>query len=266
MEYSLLHRTSAITLAILLFFGMLVFVMLGRLASRAWDKQGDIREPKGGVGSLLAAMFTLSGFILAFAFGMSGSRLERVRVVVETEANQIGTAVLRADLYQDSARRALRRDFKDYIEAIIEFYDKATTPDGLKKAKDDAAKASASLWAIVTSQSKQPNMLIPSNSMIASMNGMFDIAQQREIVLNERVPDLIIYMLFICIFASCFIGGFTSGPFHYREWVIIVGFTLISSMVVYTTIDLGRPMRGLIKERAARQAIVELRDMFSPNE
>jgi hypothetical protein len=73
-------------------------------------------------------------------------------------------------------------------------------------------------------------------------------------------------MLFICILASCFIGGFTSGAFHYKEWVIIVGFALVSSMVVYSTIDLARPMRGIIKERAARQAIMDLRNMFSKDE
>jgi hypothetical protein len=33
-------------------------------------------------------------------------------------------------------------------------------------------------------------------------------------------------------------------------------------MVIYTTLDLARPMRGVIKEQAGQEAIIELRKMF----
>ena len=78
-------------------------------------------EPKGGVNSLLGVLFALSGLILAFTFGMSGTRLEKVRNVVESEANDIGTAILRSDLYADSVREGFRADFKNYLEAVIDF-------------------------------------------------------------------------------------------------------------------------------------------------
>lgn len=105
-------------------------------------------------------------------------------------------------------------------------------------------------------------MLIPSNQMIPALNSMFDIAQSREIILKSRVPDLIVYMLFISVLATCFIGGFTSGSFHSKEWIIVVGFSIVTAMVVYTTIDLSRPLRGIIKDEAGKQAIIELRNMF----
>jgi hypothetical protein len=91
---------------------------------------------------------------------------------------------------------------------------------------------------------------------------MLDIAQSREIILKSVVPDLIIYMLFICVLATCFIGGFTSGRFHPKEAVIVLGFAIVTAMVVYTTIDLSRPLRGVIKDDAGKQAIMDLRKMF----
>ena len=39
------------------------------------------------------------------------------------EANDIGTAILRSDLYPDSIRNEFRKDFKNYVQARIEFFD-----------------------------------------------------------------------------------------------------------------------------------------------
>jgi hypothetical protein len=193
---------------------------------------------------------------------MSQTRLEKVRTVVEQEANDIGTAILRSDLYSDSVRGSFRADFKNYLEAVIVYYENAAVVDRLSKAKEEAQTAAARLWARAAQQSKLPNMLIPSNQMIPSLNEMFDIANSREVILKSKIPDLIIYMLFVCILASCFVGGFTSSVFSRKDWVIVAGFSLITSMVVYTTIDLARPMRGIIKETAGQEAIIELRKMF----
>jgi len=260
MEISWLHRTDALILCIMLFFAMLIMVWLGRMAGKLWHK--DDPEPKGGVNSLLAAVFGLFGFILAFTFGMSGNRYESVRTVIVNEANDIGTAILRADLYPDSARTALRAEFRKYLEARISYYQNATNLELWKKAKEDAAVASSNLWAIAIAQSKKPNMLIPSNSMIPALNSMFDIATSNEMLLLMRVPDLIIYMLFILALASSFIAGFTSEPIRPKHWIVITGFALLSSMIIYITLDLGRPLRGIIKTNVSEQSIVDLRKMF----
>jgi len=235
-------------------------VGVGRIAGRIWRKEED--EPKGGVNSLLAAVFALFGFILAFTFDMSGNRYINARNVIVEEANDIGTAVLRADLYSDSVRDAFRADFKKYLEARIAFYGFITDTMKLLKSKEEAAKAGAALWARATQQSKLPNMLIPSNQMIPALNAMFDIATTREVMLKARVPDGIVYMLFILALASSFIAGFTSYFIRRKDWIIIAGFALLSSMIIYITLDLGRPTRGMIKADLGQQAILDLRKMF----
>jgi hypothetical protein len=260
MKYSFIFKTDALVLSIVLFVGMIVMVVLGRYACRLWNK--DQSEPKGGVSSLFGGLFALSGLLLAFTFGMSGTRMEKVRNVVELEVNEIGTAILRSDLYADSVRDGFRADFRNYLEAVIGFYNNAANADSLNKAKEAAEKAAQRLWARATQQSKLPNMLIPSGQMVPALNGMFDVAQSREIILRQRVPDLIIYMLFVGVFATCFIGGLTSGRFRSKEWIIVVGFSIVTAMVVYTTIDLSRPLRGVIKDEAGKHAIIELRKML----
>ena len=177
-------------------------------------------------------------------------------------ANDIGTAVLRADLYSDSVRNAFRTDFKTYLEARIAYYENVADTILFYKAKEDAAKAAGALWSRAMQQSKLPNMLIPSNNMIPALNSMFDIATTREVALKARVPDVIVYMLFILALASSFIAGFTSLAIRHKDWIVVAGFALLSSMIIYITLDLGRPLRGIIKSDVGEQAILDLRKMF----
>jgi hypothetical protein len=260
MDNSLIHTTDALVLCLVLFVGMIAMVGLGRIAGKIWRKEDP--EPRGGVNSLLGALFALFGFILAFTFGMSGNRYETVRNVTVQEANDIGTAVLRADLYPDSVRYAFRSDFKNYLEARIAYYNNVADSVLFMKAKSDGEKAANALWTRAMQQSKLPNMLIPSNSMIPALNAMFDIATTREVTLIARVPDVIVYMLFILALASSFIAGFTSASIRHKDWIVITGFALLSSMIIYITLDLGRPMRGIIKAEMGQQAILDLRKMF----
>ena len=194
----------------------------------------DLAEPKGGLNSVPAALFALSAFMLAFTFGMSGSWYENARNLTVEDANNISTAILRSNLYSDSVRNGFCVDFRNYLEARIAYFENPRDINLVMKAKADAAKAAAGLWTTAIQQSKLPNMLIPSNNMIPALNDMFDIAVTKEVVLLARVPDLIVYM----------------------------SFALLYSMVIYTTLDLGSPARGLIKSNLGEQAIEELRKIF----
>jgi hypothetical protein len=255
MENSFIHKTDALILCLFLFIAMLLMFQLGRIAGKNWKQEES--EPKG-ISFLLTAIFGLSAFILAFTFGMSASRYSNVRDLIIEEGNNIGTALLRSNLYPDSLNDAFRADFRKYIDARISFYDHISNEYLLNKAKLAAEKARTDLWQRAAQQSKQPNMLIPSNNMIPALNNMFDIATTIEITLYARVPDLIIYMLFILGLVTSFIGGYASRDIRKKDWIIIVAFALFSSMVTYITLDLGRPMRGIIKGNIGVQAIIDV--------
>src|SRR5438309_11706910 len=57
-----------------------------------------------GQGLIEGAMLGLTALLLSFTFNMSASKFnERQKVIIE-EANDIGTAILRCDLYTDTVR------------------------------------------------------------------------------------------------------------------------------------------------------------------
>lgn len=266
MDNSLLFRLEAHTIAALLFLGMIITFILGRQLAKSWharraEKGEDLGEG-GGVGALLGALFALFGLILAFAFGMSGTRFENVRNVMVEEANDIGTVILRTDLYPDSVRQLLRSELKNYVEARIAYYEKVTDFTLFMKAKENAEKAGAIVWTTVAQFSRQSNATVPSMQMIPALNAMLDIATTRDIMVRARVPDVVVITLFILTLTISFIGGFTYPRIGPKDWVIIVGFALLTSLIIYLTLDLGRPMRGLIKADLGQQAILDLRKLF----
>ena len=248
-------------LSLMLFAGCILMVMLGKFL-RNRILYSEEPESKGGVNSLLGALFGLWGLILAFTFGNSGSRFENVRSIIVDEANIVRNAINRADLFPDDIRDAYRTDFKKYLDARIDYYDNASDLSKLNKAREDARQVDAALWTRTIQQSRLPNMTLPVNNMISALNSMSDIATKREGLLNAGVPAPVSYMLFFLALIISFIGGFTTPEIRRKEWIVIGGFAFLACLVIYITIDLARPMRGLIKPDMGEQAMVDLLKMF----
>jgi Flp pilus assembly protein protease CpaA len=98
--------------------------------------------------------------------------------------------------------------------------------------------------------------------MIPALNGLFDVALKRDILMKAHIPDTIVYMLLILALVSSLIGGVTTTSIGKRDWLIVCCFVLFTSLVVYITLDLGRPLRGIVRADAAAASMNELRKMF----
>jgi hypothetical protein len=261
MNIPFITKVDASTICIFLCIGMILFFALGRLLRNYW-KLGESDE-KGSIGMLQTGLFGLFGFILAFTFGMSGNRYDNIRRSLIEESNSIGTAILRSDLYSDSVRTTFRKYFREYLEGRIGAYKNVRDSVYTLAVKRSTNEAANNLWSLAMSESKQPNMLIPSNQMIPALNNMFDASTERDTLLRSNVPEPIVYMLLVLGLVTAFIAGATCGVFGRREWIIISCFILFNTMIVYITLDLGRPLRGMIKARAADNALKEVRSLLN---
>jgi hypothetical protein len=241
--------------------GMIVMFFLGRTIGKRWT--GEKSNEKGVLDTFQAAILTLFGFILAFGFGMSGNRYENARNVLIDESNDIGTAILRADLYSDSVRDAMKATFKNYLDGRIMLYTDLGDTQKMMKAQMTMDEAGKKLWKLATAESKLPGMLIPSSQMIPALNSMFDIATTRDVLLKTFVPDIVVYVLLLLGFLSSLIVGVSSPAIRIRETVGILFFAFFSALVVYLTLDLGRPLQGAIRVHRSEQAIVDLRKLLT---
>jgi hypothetical protein len=261
MSASTLEDIDASVICLILFGLMLLTVVWGnKMRNKFWESEGG--ETKGGVNSLLGALFALWGFILAFTFGQSGSRFENLKGVIVDEANLLRTAIIKADLFPDSIRNAYRADFVKYLEERIYYYDYATDEARFNKNREDLSETAKSLWARTATLAKKPETREPAYSMVLTLTNLFDIGIKRETLLNTGIPGPIKYMLIALVLAICFVGGFTTPAIHRKEWLVITVFALLATSILYLTIDLARPMNGLIKPDTGQSAIVDLRRLF----
>ncbi|TAH13470.1 MAG: hypothetical protein EAZ12_01465 [Sphingobacteriia bacterium] len=257
MVSSFIYNTDAALLCLFLFISMLLLIAVGyflHLKSNMSDE---------GIGVVEGALFGLLGLIMAFTFGMAGSRFESKRLVITEEANAIGTAYLRVDLYQnDSVKTVFRNHFKQYIEARIESYEVGYNPPMREILKSKSDSISKQIWNYTTALSKQPNNYIPTMQMVPALNEMIDIVTTRESALKARVPDSIIWLMFLMILACSFLIGFSIPVNKKVNFISIVGFIVLSLLVVYVILDLDRPSRGLINLSEQNKVIIDLRKML----
>jgi hypothetical protein len=248
---------------ICIFLMVLMFLTLGlgyKIRRRFWSvEEGDTR---GGVNSLLAALFGLWGFMLAFTFNQTGNRFENVRSMIVDEANFLRTAIIKADLFPDSVRNVYRSDLQKYLEERIAYYDEANNEVKFKENREAISRTAAALWERTARLSKNSGTSAAATSMVLTLTNLFDIGIKREALLNAGIPTPITFMLIALALAICFVGGFTTPAFKLKERIVIAVFVLLAVTILYITIDLSRPMQGIIKPDTGQAAIVELRNFF----
>ncbi len=110
-KLSFFQQMDSFTIAGLLFLMMILAFMVGNRIRRYKERKGKMIEDKS-IGALEGSLLGLLALLLSFTFSMSSSRHDRrVNIIIE-EANDIGTAILRADLYPDSIRQAFEKILK----------------------------------------------------------------------------------------------------------------------------------------------------------
>ena len=248
-------------LILVLFMGMLTLMKLGSfIGLRRHLSKNEPDNP--GNSTVLAAVFGLFAFLLAFTFSMSGSRYDSRRQSIIKEANAIGTAILRTDLYPPDVRAAIRKDLKSYTLARIEYISSGRDRLAMAHGAANSQIATRLIWRRVTDEAKKASSLFPAIIMIPSLNDMFDAGNTNDYSEILRVPDSIVILLFALCLVCAFFVGYQSSHKGRFDWVIATGFCLLSALVIFITLDLDRPRAGFIQHNTSQKAMTDLIPQF----
>jgi hypothetical protein len=259
MKFSFLDQTPSLIIAIAVFVIMLLFYYAGMRLGLYRTKKNMIKKVEE-IGSQEAALIGMLGLFLAFTFSAASGRFDRRNDVIVREANAIGTAILRADMYNDSIRNEFRKDFKNYVETRIGFFDAGADIEKTLAALDKTEKIYLLIWNRAAFLSQDRENFVRSGQMIPALNAMIDIVSERTAASKIKVPELILWILFYLCFVVSFIMGYSLRS--KTDWVVIIGFSLVISLAIFLILDLDRPRRGVITAAKAQQQIVDLRKMF----
>jgi hypothetical protein len=261
MTFSVFYSVDTWIIALTQFMLMLAFIRVGRWAAK--NRAQDQAENPGNA-AITASLYGLLGLLIAFTFGMSGNQFKERKHAIIIEANYIGTAISRIQLYPDSVQPKLRQHFSDYLESRIAYYEASRDTTMIRNAVNDGKSKGKEIWKIVASQSRLPGNLIPSNHMTPALNQMLDIATSVFWSEYNRTPAPILVMLFFLSLSAAFVVGFTSMGKGKFDWPMGIGFCFLTTLVIATIIDLDKPRAGLIKTEDNVRAIINLRNTLEP--
>lgn len=222
---------------------------------KKWLKEDDT------IGTVEGSLLGLFAFFLGFTFSMSGSRYDERRQSIVHEANCIGTAILRAELYPDSAQVVLKKYFKSYLQDRLNYFTAARNVQELDNSLNGTDAHGMSLWKTVSDFSK--NGLYPeaNRQMIPALNDMLDAVTSRDASKNAKVPSVIIYVLIILSLCSCFIVGYGTRGRLINNAIGYL-FIFMVTVAIYLIIDLDTSRTGLIDSGATNEKMVELQHLL----
>ncbi len=242
-------------------FVLIILCFFQGYRTRASVIRRDPEQAKVDLKAINGMLLGLLALLLAFTFGMSNSRFNNRRELVIQEANNIGTVILRTEIYPDSLREVLKANLKDYLEARIAFYQAHMNVEKIVFHYQQADVIGKKIWSIAANYAKQDDVTTRTSQLIPALNEMIDVTTTRRAAGEGTIPDSIMYFLFILCCCSAFLLGYDHK--EKIDWVIVVGFAVMLSATVFNIIDLDRPRSGLIDMDTPNQKIIELRELFT---
>ena len=210
------------------------------------------RSPDDGKGAASgagtqAAIFTIVGLLLAFCFSLALGRFDARRAAVVSEANAIGTVILRTDLLDDDAATRMRAYLKDYLEARIAFV--ASDADEDARARSDLATLALQrqMWSLTASVARRNERSTELPIFISSLNSAFDASTLQAGVTTAHIPDAVMTTLIMIVLIAVGVLGFNTGKSGERNVGPMLLLAVTLGLVIGIILDLDHPQRGLIQ-------------------
>jgi len=246
--------------ALFLLIGMLLMLETGRrLGVRRRPKESE--GERAGLGTVEGAVFALFGLMVAFTFSGAATRFNEKRMLVAEEVNCIETAYLRVHLLSHQTQPAIQELFRRYVDSRLETYRKLPNMPAAEIEMANSKKIQEKVWNAAEAATRLPDSH-PSSGLLLlpAINNMIDIATTRTAALQIHPPRIIYALLFGLGLICSLLAGFRMSSGNYRSWLHILGFTVLTVIIVYVMLDVEYPRAGLIRLESADQLLMNLRE------
>jgi hypothetical protein len=230
----------------------LLSVELGYRLAR-YRLQREQLEKESPLGGMVGSTLGLLAFMLAFTFGLAGSRFEDRRQILLSEANAIGTTYLRAALIPEPMRTESRNLLREYVNVRLEGVQQ---PGKLEQSLSKSEQLHNQLWTVAVAAAEKERS--PMTSIyVQSLNEVIDLHATRLMAgLRSRVPAVIWIVLYLLGFLGMVLMGYQSGLANSRRSIAAVALILGFSLVLYLIADLDRPGKGVLQ--VSQQSMIDL--------
>jgi hypothetical protein len=246
--------------AALLFVGMLILLETGRRFGRTRLSK-ELEGERSSLSAIESAVFAIFGLLMAFTFSGAASRFNEKRTLIGEEVNAIETAYLRLQLVAQEAQPKLQELFKTYVDSRLSTYRKLPDIQAAAVELEKSKVIQEEIWIDALAATRLPTSHPAADWLLPlALNNMIDMSTTRTLALQLHPPRIVYVLLFGLGLLCSFLAGYRMPATQRRSWPHILGFTVITVIVVYVMLDVEYPRAGLIRLEAADQLLVNVRD------
>ena len=256
----MLFRLSSHALVVVVVALMSAATAAGTFAGRRMGERRDTM--KESVGVVQGALLGFIGLLLAFGMTMAVGRYESRRAAVVSEANAIGTTYLRAQTLAEPVRSQSLDLLRRYTRDRVKLSELVIGTAAFDAAVVDAVDIQSELWGLAGKALTDDPIASAPRLYVESLNEMINAHTVRVAALANRVPSTVVYLQLL--------GGVVAVGLLAMHLAVIgrsvttaVLAAAMVSLILLVTLDLDRPVRGLITVPAT-PLVSELRSMDRP--
>jgi hypothetical protein len=250
---------SPFVFALALFLGMLAMLETGRrlgIGRRGQETDTD----RSNMGMIEGALFAMFGLLMALTFTGAASRFNEKRMLIADEVTAVGTAYMRLEMLPKEQKAALQELFRRYVDSRLDAYRKMPDADAAATEMAKSEKLQREIWDYAVTATEVPGAHRDAGKLLLpALNNMFDITTVRTMSLQIHPPTIVYALLFGVALVCALLAGYRMATSQYRSWLHILGFTLITVVVVYVILDLDYLREGLIRLQSADELLVKAR-------
>jgi hypothetical protein len=211
-----------------------------RRGQRLSTEQGEEPGTK-----FIDAAIALLGLLLAFTFAITLGRYDQRRLAVVAESNAIGDFYTCASLLKEPHRSKLQKVIKDYAQ------DQHKTPlESLQG--EDVHEATRRCRRQIAEMTRIVDRAITDGTPISiylanTLNNLTSSSASRLAAFQIRLPSSIFALLFLSSIVPAYLIGEKQGASHKVFFSGSVSFIILVTLVIFVTLDLNQPRRGLIR-------------------
>jgi hypothetical protein len=242
----MLNRLPALALFALVIFFLCAALAMGFVLGRRERRVEQERE-FSQLSTLQAALLGLLALLLGFSFSLAATRWELRKHAFIDEANAIGTTYLRTSLLPEPQR-------KDVAALLVEYVDVRLSPDvmgpdpaGRARNAAEAHRLQSQIWRLGMAAVVIDPRQVTTGLFVPSLNEMIDAHGTCVALVEDHVPESILWLLIAVAMGAIGLTGFAAGLTGVRNLLAGGLVSLLVGFVILLVIDLDRPARGLIR-------------------
>lgn len=255
-----MFQLNSILITCILFLLILAANEVGRRIGEHYKDRAD-DDSKSQTTVIQGGIIGMLALILGFTFSMAIQRFDNRAAAEISEANAIGTAILRTGLLAEPYNAQSEKLIEEYIKNRLQINKTDLTQTAIRnKYQKETSRIQQEIWDLgVEAAKKDPNP-VTSGLFISSVNDMIDAQGKRNALLGRQVPPVIFYLLFIIFVATGGLTGYASGLGKKTSRIPAIVLAFLICLMVFIIIDLDRPRRGIIQvEQESMEALTPVK-------